>query len=330
MNMCIENFILLADMIFNCLLSFFSAENGMVFALLPGAVTYGDIPESTRSHIRRWHGSIADKYNNIRNLVSRIESHQPESPTPSGQDAQGDTVIWPIAEDLYNRLLPDTQQLKLLIEKCRSTAGSTDDRARRNSLLRSTVDLCVIQIKFWAYGLFSGGIMTVDDIHDLGFRFPGELGGHHARTKPTRALAEVKVRVINGDFIRVVIDQAAGENAGQVAHGWPAGVRNALIVIVSAGGKTEVGRQLTTRLHNNIQMPDGSHGKQFIIRAAFLKHTSDRPYFGSEQTFSMPLTTIDMVSDARHQHDENKRQALEIEIERLRATIEAMRRGEGV
>jgi multidrug efflux pump subunit AcrB len=32
-------------------------------------------------------------------------------------------------------------------------------------------------------------------------------------------------------------------------------------------------------------MPDGSHGKQFIVKASFLKHGDDEP------TFSMPLTT---------------------------------------
>jgi hypothetical protein len=43
-------------------------------------------------------------------------------------------------------------------------------------------------------------------------------------------------------------------------------------------------------------MPPGSHGKQFVIRAAFLKHPDDVPYFGNSPTFSMPLTTGDLAA----------------------------------
>jgi hypothetical protein len=75
----------------------------------------------------------------------------------------------------------------------------------------------------------------------------------------------------------VVIDRSAGENAAQVVHGWPSGVKHALIVITAVDGRKEVYRQLTTRLHNDIRMPDGSHGKQFILKAAFLKHVDDKP-----------------------------------------------------
>jgi hypothetical protein len=56
--------------------------------------------------------------------------------------------------------------------------------------------------------------------------------------------AEVKVKVVNEDFIRVLVDQSAGENAAQVVHGWPQGVRNSLIVITFADGTTEVYRQI--------------------------------------------------------------------------------------
>jgi hypothetical protein len=85
-------------------------------------------------------------------------------------------------------------------------------------------------------------------------------------------------------------------NKADVAHGWPAGVQQALIVTVAADGKTEIlRRQPTTRLHNDVQMPEGSHGKQFIIKAAFLKHIDDEPEFGPEPTFSMPLSTEDLA-----------------------------------
>jgi hypothetical protein len=107
-------------------------------------------------------------------------------------------------------------------------------------------------------------------VHLLGFLLPGESGGHRDRTEATDVTAEVKVSVVNEDFIRVVIDQSAGENAAQVAHGWPPGVRNALIVITAADGKTEVYRQLTTRLHNDIQMPADL---AYIIRILFRYQT---------------------------------------------------------
>ncbi|MDR1223104.1 MAG: hypothetical protein LBL07_09565 [Tannerella sp.] len=107
------------------------------------------------------------------------------------------------------------------------------------------------------------------------------------------------------------------------------GVRNALIVITSSDGKTEVYRQVTSRLHNDIRMPDGSHGKQFIIKAAFLKHMDDEPRFGNEPTFSMPLTTEDLAAalDQQH-HAEFEAQMQEVErqrqeIDRLHAELKA-------
>jgi hypothetical protein len=63
--------------------------------------------------------------------------------------------------------------------------------------------------------------MTADEFHLLGFLLRGEAGGHHQRTEPTDAKAEVKVKVIGDEYIWVVIDQSADENAGPVKHGWP-------------------------------------------------------------------------------------------------------------
>jgi hypothetical protein len=120
-----------------------------------------------------------------------------------------------------------------------------------------------------------------------------------------------------------VIDQSAGENAAQVKHGWPPGVKTALIVITAADGKTEIHRQFTTRLHNDIRMPDGSHGKQFIIKASFLKHINDEPRFGSEPTFSMPLTTEDLAATIDRQHYEDFESQLQ-ELERQRQEIERL------
>ena len=187
----------------------------------------------------------------------------------------------------------------------------------------------MLQVKVCAYGQYVAGVLTADDVHLRGFLLPGESGGHHSRTEATDVTAEVKVKVINEDNIRVVIDRSAGENAAQVAHGWPVGVNNTLIVITAADGKTEVYRQLTTRLHNDIRMPEGSHGKQFIIKASFLKHVDDEPRFGNEPTFSMPLTTEDLAAALDRQHHEDfEAQMREVErqrqeIERLRAELDA-------
>ncbi|MDR1203542.1 MAG: hypothetical protein LBL58_18195 [Tannerellaceae bacterium] len=260
---------------------------------------------------RRWRGGISDRFSNISNLTGLLTKHEME---------------WRVPPSLLMQLTANYNELQTLINKCHTPLVSPIDREWRNTLLKSTVSFCLLRVKAWAYGAFSDDVMTADDIHQLGFLLPGEQGGHHERSKATNAIAEVKVKVINEDFIRVVIDQSAGKNAAQVKHGWPTGVKYALIVIISANdGKTEVCRQLTTRLHNNLQMPVGSHGKQFIIKASFLKHVDDEPLFGAEETFSMPLTTEDLIPN-KLSHTEAEKHLLEIErlrleVERLQAII---------
>jgi hypothetical protein len=281
--------------------------NGFAVTLVFGMVLLGNITEGVLAAVRRWHGSIDDQFGNIDNLVKLIEQH----PT------------WSIPTPLLVQVSTNRDQLQVLINKCRSTAGSAADREVRNSLLKSTVGLCLLQVKIWAYGEFTAGVMTADDVHLLGFLLPGETGGHHNRSDATNVTAEVKVKVINEDFIRVVVDQSAGENAAQVVHGWPQGVKTALIVITAADGKTEVYRQLTTRLHNDIRMPDGSRGKQFIIKAAFLKHVDDEPRFGNEPTFSMPLTTEDLAATIDQQHHEDFEMQVQ-EVERQRQETERL------
>jgi hypothetical protein len=284
------------------------AGNGVALALAVGAVVLGSIPEGVLASIRKWHGSIDEQFGNIDNLVNLVTEHQPQ---------------WMMPPDLFMQLTDSHNQLQTLINKCRTNAASTADRTLRNSLLKSTVGLCLLQVRIWAYGQFTAGILTADDVHLLGFLLPGESGGHHDRTEATDVTAEVKVKVINEDNIRVVIDQSAGENAAQVAHGWPSGVSNALLVVTAADGKTEILRQMTTRLHNDVRMPAGSHGKQFIIKASFLKHVNDEPRFGNEPTFSMPLTTEDLAAALDRQHHEDF-EAQVRETERQRQEIERM------
>ena len=263
---------------------------------------------------KQWHGSIDQQFSCIDNVLERSERY---------------TLSWPLPEDVGKELADNHRQLDALIKRCRTTAGSPMDRTLRNTLLKSTVGLCLVRVKIWAYAGYAAGKMTADEVHELGFLLPGETGGRHGRAEATIARAEVKVSVLNEDFIRVVVDQSAGENAAQVVHGWPQGVDKAVIVITSVDEDREIYRQITTRLHNNIRMPEGSHGLQFAIKAAFLRHTDDEPVFGSSPTFTMPFSTEDLIARLDRQHHEDfeahvqevERQRLE--IERLRAELEA-------
>jgi hypothetical protein len=82
-----------------------------------------------------------------------------------------------------------------------------------------------------------------------------------------------------------------------VAHGWPHGVHYALISIVSTETHEEIYHSLTTNLHNDIELPKGSHGKQFTIKVSFLMHINDSPTFNDGAIFSMPRTTDDLLND---------------------------------
>ncbi|MDR1454170.1 MAG: hypothetical protein LBJ01_00825 [Tannerella sp.] len=283
-----------------------AAGSGLAFAFAPGVPGRSNIPESVLASVRRWHDSIDDRFSNIDNVVRMAEAHQ---------------QTWAMPPELLTQLTGNRNRLQELISLCRTNAGSPADRTQRNTLLASTVGLCLLQVRVWAYGQYTAGILTADDVHLLGFLLPGEIGGRRGRMEATDILAEVKVTVINADFIRAVVDQSAGENAAQVAHGWPPGVRQVLIVITAADGVTEVYRQMSTRLHNDIPMPKGSHGQQYLIKAAFLRHIDDEPRFGNEPTFSMPLTTEDLAATLDRQHHEDFDAQMQ-EIERHRQEIE--------
>jgi hypothetical protein len=136
-------------------------------------------------------------------------------------------------------------------------------------------------------------------------------------------VAEVTISMRQTRFIRVIIDHASSENAALVVHGWPKGVRHAAIEILSADGKKVVHHQLTTHLHTDIEMPEGSQGQLFIARAAFLRHVDDLPKYGPEPTFSMPLTTKDLADVLDKQHFEEYEAHLR-EVERRRQEVEKM------
>jgi hypothetical protein len=295
--------------------NFPTAGDAVTLAFAGGAITYADISAEMLTVARRWHRTIDGRVDNIDNLIAVVRAHQSQWGTPPQ----------------FSQIVANYTELTALMLKCRSSSGSAVDRGRRNELLRMTVGLCLGQIKSWSFSQYYAGVMTINDVHSLGFLLPGESGGHRSRAEANRTVAEVKVSVTSADSIRVVIDRAAHENAASTAHGWPKGVRTALIVITSADGKTEVLRRYTSRLHNRIQMPDGSHGKQFVIKAAFLRHVDDDPLFGAQPTFSMPLTTEDLaiaVADRRQQEDFDLQlreiERLRLEVEQLKAAIAAL------
>jgi hypothetical protein len=288
-------------------LLFTGGTAGLVLASTIGIAT-GILSEGDLAIARRWHGGINDRYNNIKNLVHILTGHK-------------DT--WNVPSALLAEITNGCNILRELIPHCRGGMANRADRNRRNMVLKEAVKFCLLEVKVWAYAQYTAKALTADEVHALGFLLPGEGHGNHSRAEASNAIAEVKVRVINGDFIRVVIDRSAGENAGPVAGGWPHGIRHALIVINASDGKTEIHRQITTRLHNDIRMPEGSHGKQFVIKASFLRHVNDEPRFGSEPTFSMPLNTDDLANIERRHRENNEAQTRE--IERLRRENELLR-----
>jgi hypothetical protein len=268
------------------------------------------VSETIVSDARKWHGSISEKISCISNLIAYMEDKQSE---------------WAVPKDMLDQLTDNRNRLVKLIDECRSVEASKADRERRNALFKSTSDLCLMRVKQWVYGRHSEGVITTEDVHLLRFLIPGENGGFRKRKKPVDVTAYVKVKVINADIIRVITDQSDGHNSALMARGWPRGIRHALIVIMTTDGKTEVRRLMTTRMHCDIHMPEGSHGRQFVIKASFMAHSEDDPRFGNELTFSMPLTTEDLaagvtVGNPRKEEADSATQ----EIERLRREIERL------
>ncbi|MDR0603271.1 MAG: hypothetical protein LBG80_03095 [Bacteroidales bacterium] len=272
--------------VFNCILNTFvhpfTGTNTTTFIILE-SMGYGDITEGLLAHVKRWHGSIGDRFSCINNLINVYVDNGWTKPIH------------------FQQLVTYRDELQKLINRCDTPAASAIDRQERNSKLKAAVNLCLKEVKMYTFGLYANEQITAVDVHELGFLLPGEQSGHRSRKEPTDIIAEVKVETLNEDYVRVVIDQSAAENAGPVLHGWPKGVKNAVIVIMADDGVTEVVRHLTTKLHSDIRMPQGSHGKQFIIKAAFLRHIDDDPKFGNEPTFTMSMTTSDLAARSNKQ-----------------------------
>jgi hypothetical protein len=107
------------------------AGNGVALALAVGVLAYGAVSEGILAGIRKWHGSIDEQCGNIDNIVILVNEHQP---------------LWRMPPDLLMQLTDNHNQLQTLINKCRTNAASTADRTLRNSLLKSTVGLCLLLI----------------------------------------------------------------------------------------------------------------------------------------------------------------------------------------
>jgi hypothetical protein len=258
--------------------------------LLAALAATGRIPAAILEHIRWWHGTIDQQFANVKGLYELL---------------MGNLSIWPVSLAIREKLGELVPEIDRLITKCRTNEGSPADRIRRDTLLKRAVAYCLMDVRTWAYDQIVDGKLTPDDVHEMNFLLPGDHGGHHDRSEPTDAIAEIKAKVINADYIDGIVDQAGSKNAGPVKHGWAHGIHQAMLLMLEADGKTEVLRRVTNNLHNEIKMPEGSHGKQFMLAAAFLKHPDDEPKFGEFTIFSMPKTAADLaaVLDQQH-HDE--------------------------
>jgi hypothetical protein len=240
-----------------------------------------EIPESLSNSVRKWHGGMTDRYENIGNLTDTLMEHR---------------SVWPVPNDIVTWLTTNLTELDRLMKVCGTRNASANDRADRASLVRRMTYYCLDTVRNWVFGEYAQKTLTRKDVHSLGFLLMGESAKGHHRTGDSMALAEVKVRVNDVNNIYVVIDQSSNENAALVKEGWPEGVHNAVLIIETPEG-VEVLRKLTTRLHNEIKMPEGSRGKQFVIRASFLKHVDDELHFGNETTFTMPKLIKDIHAD---------------------------------
>jgi hypothetical protein len=250
--------------------------------------TRANIPEALLEIFRKWHGSIDNQIDNIKHATDLLLSNREK---------------WPVPQAVVTYITDAKPKLIEMIHDCRTATASPELRMRRNALLKTTVGYFLFTVKNWAYGQLIEGALTIEDVHSLGFLLAGERSGGRARSLGTLAIAQVKVRVNDEDTIVVVVDKSYAENAALVSSGWPTDARMALIVIKDSDGK-EIYREMTTHLHNEITMPEGSRGKLFMIKASFMKHVDDKPHFGNEPTFSMPLTTEDLAAILDRQHHE--------------------------
>ncbi|MDR1414669.1 MAG: hypothetical protein LBI96_02570 [Odoribacteraceae bacterium] len=243
----------------------------------------GNPMETMSVTVRKWYGGIRGKYDNVINLNTRLKDKEKE---------------WNVPPEIMELFGEHVDELDRLVMKCRTMDGSPADRMTRNNLLNRLVKASLNVARNWAYGQYALGKLLTSDIHLLGFMVVGERSTRHPRSKETLEVPEVSARALDSGSAYIVLSQGAYENAARVASAWPRGVRNAVIVIMEIDGR-EIIRHMTTRVHNVVKMPEGCRGKQFIVKASFLKHVDDNTHFGNETVFTMPLTVEDIRPESK-------------------------------
>jgi hypothetical protein len=290
---------------------FLFGGGGLTLGFSLGIVTQSDIPAEVLATIRQWHGTVNQQMSNISTVLEMLKAH---------------AVDWKVPEEYLDLLTENYQKLVVLVDKCTKVTGSSADRAMRNSLLKSTVGFCLTTIKSWSQSQYYAGMLTLDDVHLMGFLLPGESGGHRTRKDPTKATAAIKAYVTQMDTICITLDHSYTENAALVEHGWPEGVHNAVIIIYASDGETEIYHKMTTHIHTYVTLSKDLRGKQVMISAAFLQHVDDTPRFGEIQpVITMPLNTGDLVKSLEHKHEDEHAAHME-EIERHRKDVERLQK----
>jgi hypothetical protein len=256
-------------------------EVWIIFAFAVVVLSRSKVPESVWEAVKKWRrGTVNEQYGNLTNVAGTLDSHE---------------LGWSVPAPMLAKLKGYRTKLQPLMDKCNARKASKLETAQRKSLLKEAVNYCLYDVEHWACGVCRDGEITREELHDLAFVLKEERGGYRARLEPTDVVPEVKVRVVDADIVEVVVDQASNENAGPVRNGWPKGVRYVRIIVTADDGKTEILRHDSVTLRNRLRMPDGSHGKLFLLKAAFLKHLDDVPAFSAEPSFTMPFTTEDLA-----------------------------------
>jgi hypothetical protein len=291
-----------------------SRKMQVVHAIMVAAIglDYGNITPALLSQVAGWHGTIIAQMGCIRTLLDGLVERQSTLSVPN---------------DYITLLTTNLAKLDKLSAKRAKGEITAKELRSRNTTLKLTVAYSLHTIRIWVFGQHADGTLSTDDVHDLGFLLPGEMAGYRGKSDPTDAVAEAKPLIITANMMRVIIDQATVKNAGPVMHGWPHGIRMAILLILADDGETEILRLMTTRLHTDIEMPADCHGKQYIVKAAFLKHVNDTPRWSAGAQFSMPKDTTDLAHALDQQHYEEYEASLRTveqhhqEIKRLHAEL---------
>jgi hypothetical protein len=127
------------------------------------ALSHGDIQEGVLADVKKWHGKIAEQFENINNAYEVLSTHA--------------KTAWAVPPDMISALSDYVSQLQRLIKKCSDDYGSKSDRLQRDALLKEAVSYCLVQVRLWVYGVYGQGHMAVEDVHTLRFLLPGEMSG---------------------------------------------------------------------------------------------------------------------------------------------------------